>query len=402
MERDLKTENQEAFMTGSVNTMVATSAFGMGVDKDNVGLIVHYDISDFLENYIQEAGRAGRDFSITADCYILFNENDLAKHFNNHNRQKVNIKEIQQVWRAIRTISRMNRISSSPLEIAREAGWDDTVPDLETRVLTALSALEIAKFIRRGQNNPSIFATSIQVNTAQEAIEKIYGSERFSDKEREQAVRIIKSFISSRSRKSQVDEVAESRIDYVADNLGIRREDVIRTVGLLKQEKILADNKDLSAFIFVKDTENKSLSTLEDYADIEKFLFRQFKNDLIMSSIKDLNEEGALNGCRNINPKRIKTLTNFWALRNWVEYTGARAGNNMLQIKMRNKNELTVDKIQRRHEIASLIVRYLFLKAGEINLGKEYKRIEFSILELQEMLKNRITPVQGLNFIRRG
>jgi len=44
-----------------------------------------------------------------------------------------------------------------------------------------------------------------------------------------------------------------------------------------------------------------------------------------------------------INPKRIKTLTNFWVLRNWVEHTGARAGNNMLQIKIRNKNELTVD-----------------------------------------------------------
>ncbi len=391
MDRELKTANQNAFMTGTTNTMVATSAFGMGVDKDNIGLIVHYDISDSLENYIQEAGRAGRNFSISADCYILFNENDLSKHFNNHNKQKVNIKEIRQVWRAIRNISRINgKVSCSPLEIAREAGWDDTGTDMETRVLTALSALEIAKFIRRGQNNPRIFATSIQANNAQEAIEKIYGSERFSDKEREQAVRIIKSFISSRSRKSQLDEVAESRIDYVADNLGIRREDVFRTVGLLKEEKILADNKDLSVYIFVKDTENKSLLNLENHAAIEKFLFRQFKNDSIMSSIRDLNEEGALNGCRSINPKRIKTLTNFWALRNWVEHTGARAGNNMLQIKMRHKDELTIDKINRRHEIASFIVRYLFQKSGEIDPEKEYKRVEFSILELQEILKSEL------------
>ena len=54
MDPDEKIKNQDEFMTGRVNIIVATSAFGMGVDKSDVGLVVHYDISDSLENYVQE------------------------------------------------------------------------------------------------------------------------------------------------------------------------------------------------------------------------------------------------------------------------------------------------------------------------------------------------------------
>ena len=54
MDADEKIHNQDAFMSDQVGVIVATSAFGMGVDKSDVGLVVHYDISDSLENYVQE------------------------------------------------------------------------------------------------------------------------------------------------------------------------------------------------------------------------------------------------------------------------------------------------------------------------------------------------------------
>ena len=92
-----KVENQEAFMRGEVRSIVATSAFGMGVDKKDVGLVVHYDISGSLEDYVQEAGRAGRDPSLQADCYVLYNDADLDKHFLLLNQTKLSISEIQQV-----------------------------------------------------------------------------------------------------------------------------------------------------------------------------------------------------------------------------------------------------------------------------------------------------------------
>ncbi|RYD03576.1 hypothetical protein N752_19405 [Desulforamulus aquiferis] len=135
MDKKEKSENQDAFIDGEVAIMVATSAFGMGVDKKDVGMVIHYEISDSLENYIQEAGRAGRDEQITADCYILYCEDDLDKHFALLNQTKINIKEIQQIWKAIKDITRFRMtVSQSALEIAKKAGWDESIGEIEMRV----------------------------------------------------------------------------------------------------------------------------------------------------------------------------------------------------------------------------------------------------------------------------
>jgi ATP-dependent DNA helicase RecQ len=106
MDNKEKSENQDAFIRGEIQIMVATSAFGMGVDKKDVGMVIHYDISDSLENYIQEAGRAGRNENISADCFVLFNDEDLSKHFVLLNQTKISIQEIQQVWKAIKDITK--------------------------------------------------------------------------------------------------------------------------------------------------------------------------------------------------------------------------------------------------------------------------------------------------------
>ena len=170
MDSDEKVANQEAFMSDQVGVIVATSAFGMGVDKPDVGLVVHYDISESLENYVQEAGRAGRDPHLNARCYVLYSESDLDKHFILLNQTKLSISQIQQVWQAVKALTRQrSRVCCSALEIARQAGWDESITDLETRVRTALAALEQGGYLERGNNVPHVYATGITVRDVGEA-----------------------------------------------------------------------------------------------------------------------------------------------------------------------------------------------------------------------------------------
>lgn len=106
---------QDAFMAGSARVVVATNAFGMGIDKPDVRLVAHLEVSGSLEAYYQEAGRAGRDGG-PGHCTVLFAPGDLDIHEGFLERTHPDLPRIRRVWRALEELMGRERVGRVPLE----------------------------------------------------------------------------------------------------------------------------------------------------------------------------------------------------------------------------------------------------------------------------------------------
>lgn len=376
MDARTKATNQNAFIRGEVRVMVATSAFGMGVDKKDVGLVVHFQISDSLENYVQEAGRAGRDEHMQADCYVLFDEEDLNKHFILLNQTKIQLKEIQQVWQAIKELTRLRAsVSQSALEIARKAGWDDSVSDVETRVKTAIAALEEAGYVERGNNVPHVYANSIRANTAQEAIDRINASPLFTEERKMQSTRIVKKLISSRSRVYTSDEEAEARVDYIADSLMMTKSDVIENVTLMREANILADDTDLTTYVKPQGLQKRLSDAVSLYVGLEDFLLSCLSAEPRVFSLKELCAQAVEKVSARVTVDKMKRVISFWAEKGWVKRAYQDVGRFHVQMMLTEDSpDATRRRAQTRHLLARYIVGDLCVRAQQASAQAETDR----------------------------
>ena len=383
MEAAEKVKNQNAFMSGEAQVIVATSAFGMGVDKKDVGLVVHYNISDSLENYVQEAGRAGRDPEMQAECYVLYADSDLDKHFILLNQTKLSISEIQQVWKAIKDLTaKRDKVSCSPLDIARQAGWGEDVEDIETRVKAAIAALEDAGFIQRGSNSPHVFATGIAVKNMDEARRKLTVSPLFDEQSREEAARIIKSLISARATAEGRGAEAESRVDYLADILGMNKATVIRNINLMRQEGLLADSRDMQAWI----SKSTSLRNLDIILKLEQFLLQRIAGEAQRINYKELNEEAQKAGLTYSNVKRLRMLFHFLSLKGYV-HKHEHGFSDSVSVRLQASKDVTMSRFERRMDICRFIVDTLNVNRDP---SKDMTLVNFSIVELlQQFISSR-------------
>lgn len=271
---EAKKSVQERFISGELRVISATNAFGMGIDKPDVRLVVHADIPGSLENYLQEAGRAGRDRN-PARCVLLYTVDDVERQFGMSARSRLTRAEIHTVLRSLRSLDRKKRLDgeviATPGEILaedQEGNFERDSATDDTRVRTAISWLEEAILLTREENQVQILPSSLRVNSLDEAKNKLAGTP-LVDAYRQQLMALVEALL---------DASADAGIstDELMGVSGLSAEKVRGALFDLERLGIASNDTALTAFVHTA-VERSSTKRLEETESMEKTLIQMLQ-----------------------------------------------------------------------------------------------------------------------------
>ena len=287
---------QQRFIDGELRVIAATNAFGMGIDKPDVRLVIHADIPSSLENYLQEAGRAGRDQQ-QAHCVLLYTEDDVERQFGLSARSRLTRREIHGVLRSLRALDRRNRhadeksgrpgeVVATPGEILTEDEADDFTRDSateDTRVRTAVAWLEEAELLTREENRVSVFPSSLQVSTVEQAQERLDSSD-LDEGQRLALLAIVKALIDA----DPDDGISTDELMGVA---GLGSDKLRAALRELERRGLATNDTVVTAFVHVG-VRRPSRNRLTDAAGLEEALIGRMQEsapDLSLGDSAPLN-----------------------------------------------------------------------------------------------------------------
>ena len=266
---ETKKNVQESFISGKLRAIVATNAFGMGIDKPDVRLVIHADIPGSLENYLQEAGRAGRDQQ-AARCVLMYTQDDVERQFGMSARSRLSRREIHGVLRALRNLDRKKRFEGEVVATAGEIlgeGEDkaferDSATD-DSRVRTAVAWLEESVLLSREENRVQVFPSSLRVGSVDQARSRL-GRARITDTYRQRLLTISETLIDA-----DPDEGIST--DELMMASGMTSEEVRGALYDLERLGIASNDTAITAFVHAG-VPRASRSRLREAAELEDAL----------------------------------------------------------------------------------------------------------------------------------
>ncbi len=398
---------QEAFMAGDIQHICATNAFGMGIDKDNVRLVVHADIPGSLENYLQEAGRAGRDRN-AAQCVLLYDAQDIETQFSLSAFSRLTRHDISQILRGLRRARRKDdgSVVITAGEILRDdevdTGFDTSDPMATTKVNTAVSMLERGSFILRNENKTDVIQVRPLVQTREMAMERINALD-LSDRVRRQWNEIMAQlFDRDPSKALSADELAELPSMAVAEEVApyrTLRNDTLPVLKILRdmvEAGLVKKDTLLSAYVKVR-CANASDALLAKVCSLEKAMIALMREEApdaegwMTLSLNRMNQRLTEEG-HACAPESLRNLLLSLAM----DGQGLAGRRGSIDLKYRDKEYYAV-KLQRswddlqataekRQAVASLVLKAIAGKIPEGTRGEHL--VEFGESELMAAVRS--------------
>lgn len=358
-----KHDVQMAFADGALRVIAATNAFGMGIDKPDIRLVVHADIPGSLENYLQEAGRAGRDRE-HARCILLFSSDDIERQFSLSARSRLEKREIGAILKSLRRLDRRTKqkgeVVATPGEIVREEKdlefERDTATD-DTRVKTAVSWLEEAVLLKREENRTRVFPSCLRIRTLKEA-EKIIAKAVMTESYRFKLRSLVESLINAPSDQG-------ISTDELCGISGFSPGQMRKALNDLETLGIASNDTAITIFVHLG-VEDSSERRLLEANSLEKDLIeklREFAPDLEIGHASTLNlkvvsQELRDMGHSTVRPDIIDRLVRGIARDGRDESEGVGS----LQVRKIDREHLSV-RMQRNWQVLSVTAQIRRLAA---------------------------------------
>ena len=286
IEKNISFEN---WMTEKTPIIVATNAFGMGIDKANVGLVIHLDLPSSIENYVQETGRAGRDQK-KSFAVLLFNKNDTLLFKERLEKTQLTLKDIKEILKKLYqnfTIS-LGEFNENPhpfnlLEFSEKYNFSVSKVDTAIKMLSNSGILEINNHYNKKSTLRFIVSSKTVLNYLNQntIIKKFTNS-------------ILRSYAGLFEQEVKIDEF------YIAKKNGITTKQVASNLAYLQNDNIIeyapVKNKVDLLFLLPREddyTVNRFSKELKQFIIQKKkksdSLIAFLNNDKICRSIQVLN-----------------------------------------------------------------------------------------------------------------
>lgn len=355
---DAKQDVQRRFREGELRVIAATNAFGMGIDKPDIRLVVHGDIPGSLENYLQEAGRAGRDQE-PARCVLLFGADDIERQFSLNARSRLTKREISSVlkalWRLERQAKANRRVVATSGEIVKEeldqAFVRDSATD-DTRVKTAIAWLENAQLLRREENRIQIYPSSLKIRTMTEA-EAILRSAKIRDDYRTNLRNLVQCLMTAKPAESL-------STDDLCGASGFKSSELRKAFHDLERYGIASNDTKVTIYLNIG-IEDSSSKRLQRATGLEHELIRTLRElapDLSPGETSELSLRHASQALRDkqqdgVRPDIVERLIRSISLDGREED----GGEGSFVIQKRNREHLSIRLIRAWHIVDDLAAR---------------------------------------------